>query len=179
MNNLEEIFNKIKNADELMDFLNKYITYGWISIDGEKKINTLEGVHTKYKINSLQQVFESGLGTCIEQAKLIQKFFNDNDYKTHIYCSKTQNLKSEMLVHCYIIAEKDDKFIYFEHSHEKMRGIHYFNNLNDAYEFAKVNCYKSEQREVTEIGELKDNLTFSEFIDYVDLLKIDESKMVL
>ncbi len=71
----ELTFDAIKTPLELMDFMNINMEYGWIDNQGNKHINSLNGFRENYRTSSLSEMLETGLGTCIEQAKMIKFFF--------------------------------------------------------------------------------------------------------
>ncbi len=166
------IFNNIKTDNELMDFMNENITYGWIDKNNYYHFNNLFNFRNNYKISSIEEILEKGVGTCIEQAKLIKYFFDKIGLNNRLFCHRSYEDKDnfdEVKMHCIVLFEYNDIWYHFEHSNQMKRGIHKYNSVDEALssitsEFDKEN----DVRVLTEIDEIKDKLTYKDFNLYVN-----------
>ncbi|MGN1269116.1 MAG: hypothetical protein ACI4U0_06485 [Candidatus Aphodocola sp.] len=68
--------NDIKTPDDILEYLNENIEYGWIGTDGEKRIKNMDNFRKCYKTMSLESVLNEKVGTCIEQVYLIHELMN-------------------------------------------------------------------------------------------------------
>ncbi len=68
--------DRVRTPDELMDYMDVCMTYGWIDKYDRKHRDDLKDFKALYKTNSIEEILNSNLGTCIEQAKF-QKFMFD------------------------------------------------------------------------------------------------------
>lgn len=158
---LKEKYNKITNAQELMNFMNKYILYGWKNINNEIHLSNLKNIKTEYKVNTLDEILTYGLGTCIEQVKLEKDFFDKQNIENKIYCEVSPS-KDENEMHAFLLYKENDKWYHFEHSDKSKRGIHEYKNINDALENIKI-----DGRILKCINEIEDNITLEEVINKV------------
>ena len=113
-------FENIENDSQLMDFMNINIEYGWVDKYGLKHLNNLKGFRENYKTMSIEEILETGLGTCIEQAKLIKYFFDKIGLENKLYCHRgyetEENFDKEVRMHCFVLFNYNDNWYHFEHS---------------------------------------------------------------
>lgn len=166
-------FNDIKNPRELMDFMNINIEYGWIDRFNNKHLNNLKGFRENYRISPINEILETGLGTCIEQAKLIKFFFDKIGLENKLYCHRNyeaeENFDKEVRMHCFVLFKYNDSWYHFEHSNKPKRGIHKYESVEKAIE--EITSGFEEQgdiRKLTEIESIPNYLTFKEFNNYVN-----------
>lgn len=162
----------LKNQYELMDFMNSNITYGWIDNSNGMHFNSLMGFRKDYRTSSIQEILNSGLGTCIEQAKLEKDFFDRIGLKNKLYCHRgyetEDNFEQNVRMHCFIIFKYKNDWYHFEHSNRPKRGIHYYPNIEDAIKNITSGFEASDLRMLTEIPDIPDGLSFKEFNNYVN-----------
>lgn len=168
-NDIKKSFEDINTPEELMDYMNKEIIYGWIDELGNKHFDDLKGIRKNYKIKSLSYIIELKLGTCLEQAKLQKFFFDNNHIKNKIYCFEyKENQNEQIKVHPITIYNKDNKWYHFEHSFYNYRGIHEFDNIDNLLEsFSRKSFSNVKIIDIKEIDNIPDNLSIDEFIKYV------------
>lgn len=158
--------------------MNANITYGWLDKDNNKHINNLKGLRENYRISSIDEIIETGLGTCIEQAKLIKYILDRLGLEPKVYCHRvyetSENFDKDVIMHCFVLYKQNGNWYYFEHSNPDTRGIHKFNTLEEAIESATNKKNKS-IRTLTEISDFPDGLTFYEFNKYVNEKNADKS----
>lgn len=154
-----------------MDFLDNNMTYGWIDNNNQKYINTLSHVKEKYRTSSLEEILDSGLYTCIEDAKLIKLFMDKIGLESKLYCHRAyeneDNFDQTVKMHCFVLFKKDDSWYHFEHSMTPIKGIHKYNSIEEALDNITSKWDKNE-RQLVEIDEIPDNLSFKEFNQYVN-----------
>lgn len=171
-NRLGEYLN-LKDENELMDFMNKNITYGWSDCSSKQHFNNLTNFRKNYVISSIEKAFETGLGTCIEQASIIKKFFDRIGFENKLYCHRSYedelNTDNDVRMHCFVLFKKDGKWYHFEHSNRPKRGIHRYDTEEQAInEITKGFEEHGDIRKLTEIDEIPNGLTFLEFNEYVN-----------
>ena len=166
-------FESLENDAQLMDFMNINIEYGWIDKYGLKHLNNLKGFRENYKTMSIKEILETGLGTCIEQAKLIKYFFDKIGLENKLYCHRVyetkENFDKEVKMHCFVLFKYKDKWYHFEHSNGPKRGIHQYDSIDDATKKITSDLEKdSEIRVLTEIPNIPSELSFQRFNQYVN-----------
>lgn len=169
----EMTFNDIKTANQLMDFMNINIEYGWIDKQGNKHINNLKGFRENYRISTIDEMLETGLGTCIEQAKMIKCFFDKIGIENKLYCCRSyeteENFDKEVRMHCFVLFKYDDNWYHFEHSNRLKRGIHKYKSVKSAIDEITSGFEKQgDVRKLTEIDSIPSGLTFKEFNNFVN-----------
>lgn len=169
----EMSFDDIKNARELMDFMNINIEYGWIDKFGGKHLNNLKGFRENYRTSSIDEILETGLGTCIEQAKLIKLFFDKIGLENKLYCHRSyeteENFDKDVRMHCFVLFKYNDNWYHFEHSNSPKRGIHKYDSVEDAIsDITSGFNERGDTRRLTEIDSIPDNMTFQEFNQFVN-----------
>lgn len=165
-------FLKLNSDTDLMNFMNQNITYGWKDCNQGLHFNNLKGFRESYKISSINEMLETGLGTCIEQAKLIKYFFDKIGLENKIYCHRRyeteENIDNEVRMHCFVLFKYNDYWYHFEHSNRPKRGIHKYESVESAIKDITSGFEITDIRKLTEISEIPDGLTFKEFNEYVN-----------
>ena len=170
-------YNKISNLNELMDWMNNHIKYGYIDINGNIHDNELQGLRELFVTRDAKSAVESGYGTCIEQAKIIDEKLKQFGYDTYTYCSFSGPLNGlitdhDARMHSFVLAVKDDKCVYFEHANTQRRGIHNFDSIDLALDYIK-GFYKDNEYFVLHLtGYIPEGLNFDQLVDYVDKTEI-------
>lgn len=178
-------FKNIKNPQDILDFMNENIKYGWIDIYGNEHINTMKEFRRIYRTSSLEEVLEHGMGICIEQVYLMSKLLSMINIPNKMFCTRIyegndfNNLDEEEHMHCFVLYYLDGKVYQIEHPNLQKIGIYEFNSLEDAIE--TINNYYIQlsggvYRDVTEFFEVEPNLTFKEFNNYINGL--DQEKVI-
>ena len=165
-------FLKLNSDTDLMNFMNQNITYGWKDCNQGLHFNNLKGFRESYRISSINEMLETGLGTCIEQAKLIKSFFDKIGLENKIYCHRRyeteENADNEVRMHCFVLFKYNDYWYHFEHSNRPKRGIHKYESVELAIKDITSGFEITDIRKLTEISEIPDGLTFKEFNEYVN-----------
>lgn len=66
----------IKTPEDILEFMNENIEYGWIDINGNKHIREMKNFRRLYKVSSINETLSSKLGTCIEQVYLMHNLLD-------------------------------------------------------------------------------------------------------
>ena len=165
-------FYDIETPTRLMNFMNANIKYGWVDKQGDKHFNNLEGFRENYRISTIDEMLETGLGTCIEQAKMIKFFFDKIGLENKLYCHRSyeteENFDKEVRMHCFVLFKYNDCWYHFEHSNRPKRGIHKYESLEKAIEEITSGYEEGDIRKLTEIDSIPDGLSFKEFNQFVN-----------
>ena len=137
-------YNETKTPEELLEFMDKHITYGIYGTDGKSYTNWENDINsefqvtcqTKYSLCDKERILKYGLGTCWDQVELERFWFKEHNYnfKTFfiwLYFEEDNNYGT----HTYLVYEKNNKYYYFEHADYNNRGIHEFDSYKDAIEY--------------------------------------------
>lgn len=168
----ELTFDKITTPEELMDFMNINIEYGWLDKEEKKHLNTMKDFRKNYQTASIKKVLDSGIANCIEQAKLIKTVFDRIKLENKMYCYRSyeteDNLSKDVKMHCFVLFKEDDCWYHFEHANEPERGIIKYETLAAALKQITSGYEKNDIRKLTEIPDIPEGLSFQEFNNYVN-----------
>ncbi len=162
--------SNIRKPHDLCDYMNLYITYGWIDINGGCHEHSLDGIRDIYRINSLEQLFKSGLGTCIEQAMLEHFVFENLGIENKILVNREfesgNEVTGKVRLHCFCAYRVDDYWYIFEQENRNRKIIHRFNSFVDLcnYQYRRMDV----NRFLTEIPDIPVGYTLGEFNKYVN-----------
>ena len=169
------ILDNIKSPEELLEYMNKNITYGFVDKDGNKYFDTNSKAWNKYIIQNGEEVLKSKTGTCWDQVELERLWFERNNYnfKT-IFIWFELNHENNLPTHTFLIYEKDNKYYWFEHAFEKYKGIHKFESEKEAIEYVKDkqveyvgNNINKQSLIAYEYSKPKDNLSTEKYLEHV------------
>jgi len=174
-NNIDKKTNlkKIKTPEQIIDFMDTNITYGWTDVFGKKHLNNLKNFRKLYKTNTLEDILNTGYGTCIEQAKLMNHILKILGYETKLFFHRSyeteENYDKEVKIHIIVLFENNGYWYHIEHANMPHKGIHKYESIENAIkEITKGFDEHGDIRKLTEISEIPDNLSFKEFNDYVN-----------
>ena len=172
-------FLQIRSDSQLMNFMNSNITYGWLDVNKGKHLNNLKKFRETYRISSIDEMLETGLGTCIEQAKMIKYVLDKLGFETKLFCHRgyetTDNFDKDVRMHCFVLFKYKDIWYHFEHSNTPKRGIHRYESIENAINEITSGFNENDIRELTEIPDIPEGLSFKEFNDYVN--QFDNKKL--
>lgn len=179
----EMTFDDIKTANDLMNFMNINIEYGWVDKQGNKHINNLKGFRENYRISTIDEILETGLGTCIEQTKMIKCFFDKMGIENKLYCHRSyeteENFDKDVRMHCFILFKYNDNWYHFEHSNRPKRGIHKYESVESAIKEITGGFEEhGDIRKLTEIDSIPNGLTFKEFNNFVNEFDNIKNKII-
>ena len=174
----------IKNPQDILEFMKENIKYGWLDINGEEHIGNMKDFRKLYRTSTVEETLSHGIGTCIEQVKLMSLLLNKLNIPNKMFCTRIyegrdfNNLEAEEHMHCFVLYYSNGKVYQIEHPNWEKIGIYEFESeekaiseINDYY----VKMAEGKSRPVTEFFEVEANLSFKEFNNYINGL--DEKKM--
>ena len=170
---------EIKTPEDILEYMNDNIKYGWLDIENKKHIGTLKGFRKLYRTMSLEETLKNGFGTCIEQVYLMSFLLNKINIPNKMFCTRIyedenfNDLNSDEHMHCFILYYMNNKVNQIEHPNWERIGIYEFNNEEEAIK--KINKIYIEMsggyaRPVTEFFDVPVNLSFKEFNLYINSL---------
>lgn len=56
----------LKTPNDIYNFIDENIEYGWIDINGNKHLNTMKEFRRLYRTMSIDEILKYKLGTCID-----------------------------------------------------------------------------------------------------------------
>lgn len=80
--------DEIKNPKDILEYMDDNIQYGWIDIYGNQHIKEMKDFRKTYKISSIEETIEHGIGTCIEQVALMNYLLNKLNIKSKMFCCR-------------------------------------------------------------------------------------------
>ena len=126
-------YNKINTPEELFDFMNKNIVYGYLGKD--KKIHTEEDNdiwEEEYILETKDDILEYKIGNCWDQVELERDWFKEHNYEFEtIYHQVMLNYNNPYPTHTMLIYKDNDEWCWFENAWESEKGIHRFKTKND------------------------------------------------
>ena len=183
---------KIPDINSPLDILTylENIKYGWLGSDDIIRINKMENFRTYYRTMSLKNIINKRIGTCIEQTYLVKYLLDKLNIKSKMFCTRVyedetfNNMSEPERMHCFIIFFLNNKVFQIEHPNSDRKGIYIYSNEDEAiskigkiyeemtkYEYRKKGIkYKGKIRKITEFYEVKPNLSYKEFNNYINSL---------
>lgn len=174
--------SNLKTIEDVLDFMKQNIRYGWLDINNNIHIGNMKNFRRLYRTMSIDEILEYGIGTCIDQVKLMNYLLNKINIKnkmfaTRIYESSDFNkLDEEEHMHCFILCYIKNKVYHIEHPNWYKIGIYEYENemvalknINNYY----INLSEGVVRPITEFYKVKSNISFKEFNKYVNDLDIN------
>ena len=171
--------NEIRSPQDILDYMNKNIRYGWIDKKGEEHIGNMKDFRKLYRTSSIEETLEHGLGCCIEQVYLMKYLLDKINITNQMFCTRIyegkdfNNLDEEEHMHCFILYYYNNKVYQLEHPNWERTGIYKFDSEEEAIN--KINKYyiklvDGKSRPVTEFYEVPVAITFKEFNEYINSL---------
>lgn len=179
-------FNKInidevKTPEDILEYMKCNIRYGWLDRDNNEHIFTMKNFRKDYRTSSLDEVLEHKLGCCIEQVYLMKYLLDKINIPSKMFCTRIyenddyDNVEESEHMHCFVLYYLNGKVYQIEHPNWEKIGIYEYTNeetaiksINEYY----VNLSSGISRPVTEFFEVKPNLSFKEFNNYINSLDI-------
>lgn len=137
-----------------------------------------------YYLQEPEELLKTKCGVCWDQVELERKLFEDNNIKIKTYF--VYIVDEDMLPsHTFLTFEMNNKYYWFEHSWNKYKGIHEYNNLNDLLKDV-ISKFKDEHSEVNskallylyEYQKPKKHIKCNEFYKYVETQNKIETDML-
>ena len=144
----------LKTPNDIYNFVDENIEYGWIDINGNKHLNTMKEFRRLYRTMSIDEILKYKLGTCIDQVNLMHYLFDKLNIDNKMFCCR--------------IFEPDD---YMEHPNFEKKGIYEYNSQEEAIKEI-VNYYielrGGKDSPTKEFFEVPVGISFKEFNKYIN-----------
>lgn len=171
----------IKTPEQLLNFMNDNIEYGWLDQEDKPHRDTMKDFRNLYKTSTIGESLINHLGTCIEQTNLERMVLNNLHIQNKAYCLRSyedDTSKENPKMHCFILYFLNDKCYHFEHSNPEKRGIHPYENEEQALD--SILTYFQERdngasRELLEFPTVIPNQTWQEWNEYLTSLKEEKT----
>lgn len=170
---------EIKTPDDILEFMNEHIKYGWLDINNEEHIGNMKNFRRLYRTSTVEETIKHGIGTCIEQVLLMHELLDKINVPNKMFCTRIyegkdfNDLEAEEHMHCFILYYLNDKVFQIEHPNFEKIGIYEYSSEEDAIK--EINEYyvkmsKGKSRPVTEFYEVMPNISFKDFNEYINSL---------
>ena len=177
---------KLKTLDDVLIFMKENIRYGWLDVNNKIHIGNMKDFRRLYRSLSVDEILEYGIGTCIDQVKLMNYLLNRIGIKNKMFATRIyepndfNKLDEEEHMHCFILCYIDNKVYHIEHPNWYRIGIYEYKNEEEALK--EINKYYVELsggiiRPTTEFYKIESNITFKEFNSYINNLDISFRKL--
>ena len=174
-----------------LEFMKNNIRYGWLDINNEIHIGNMKNFRKLYRTLSIDEILKYGIGTCIDQVKLMNYLLNKISVKNKMFATRIyepndfNKLDEEEHMHCFILCYIDNKVYHIEHPNWYRIGIYEYKNEKEALK--NINEYYVKlssgiSRPITEFYEIDSNISFIEFNSYInnlDVLKNNKNKNII
>ena len=189
---MNSLFNSINTPEELLDFMEKNIHYGFITKDNEVYTDPTSDKWSDswYKRGIVQtgdNVLKTLYGTCWDQVELERKWFDEHNYNSKSYFFYFDlDYENSTSTHTVLIYENNNKYYLFENAWDGVEGITEFDSYNDAVKCVKDRLFeynleinpeynlKYSDLLVYEYDKLDTNMTVQDYLNYV----VNEEKEV-
>lgn len=171
--------NKIKTPEDILQYFEEHIEYGWLDYKMEKHLMTLKDFRKLYRTVSIEDTINYGLGTCVEQVHLMHYLFDKINIPNKMFCCRIyepdeyNNLEEEEHMHCFLLYYFKGKVYHLEHPNFTRTGIYEYNSEDEAIS-AIVNYYielrGGKESPTKEFFDVPVGLTFQEFNAYINNL---------
>ena len=112
----------IQTPQDILEFMKEHIKYGWLDINNEEHIGNMKNFRKLYRTSTTLDTLEHGIGTCIEQVKLMSELLDRINIPNKMFCTRIyegsdfNDLEAEEHMHCFVLYYKDNKVFHFFYS---------------------------------------------------------------
>lgn len=167
----------IKTSQDVYEFIDKTIEYGWMDCNGNKHLNTMKEFRRLYRTMSIEEILKNKIGTCIEQVYLMHYLLDKINMKNKMFCCRIfepddyGDLEEEEHMHCFLLYYENDKVYHMEHPNFEKKGIYEYNSEKEAIDsivdyYIKLRGGKDSPTK--EFFEVPASISFQEFNKYVN-----------
>ena len=173
--------SNLKTIDDVLEFMKNNIRYGWLDINNEIHIGNMKNFRKLYRTLSIDEILKYGIGTCIDQVKLMNYLLNKINIKNKMFATRIyepnnfNKLDEEEHMHCFILCYIDNKVYHIEHPNWCRIGIYEYEDEQEALK--TINDYYIKlsggiSRPITEFYKIESNISFKEFNSYINNLDV-------
>ena len=128
-------YKNTKTPEELMQYMDENIKYGFVSNEGKIYDANSEEWQRDWETKCIVQdgdgLIKTGYGTCWDQVELERKWFQEHNYDFKTYYTEFNCQGIQTSSHTFLIYEKNNKYYWFEHAFQPVRGIHESNSEDE------------------------------------------------
>ncbi|MEG0872805.1 MAG: ASCH domain-containing protein [Clostridia bacterium] len=159
---------------EVMKLMDE-IQYGWLD-----KYNTINNnadnlFLDNYILQSPKEIIRNKIGICWDQVELERYYFKNNDWNIKTYFIVHYD-NGKCPTHTFLTFEKDNKYYWFEHSWNILRGVHIYNSMiellsdmkNKFVKYELNNNYVSQNLILREYKKPKYHISTQEFYNHCE-----------
>lgn len=177
--NLKDKIEKIQTLQDVFNFMNENIEYGWLDINGKIHIKTMKESRRIYRTMSIDEILEYKMGTCIDQVQLMHYLLDKINVKNKMFCCRIfepddyDDLEEEEHMHCFILYYIDNKVYHMEHPNFERKGIYEYNSEAEALETIVkyyIELRGGKDSPTKEFFEVPVHISFKEFNKYINNL---------
>ena len=151
-------YNEINTPQELLEFMNNNIKYGFHGKDDNDYIDNgnndfNENCIKKWTLSSPNNLLKNKLGHCWDQVELEREWFEKHNYEFKtIFIWFLLDYQNSYPTHTYLAYKENNKWYWFEHADFNNRGIHEFNDYKELIQnqIKKHIEYASKNNEINE-----------------------------
>ena len=168
---------EIKCSQDVYQFIDENIEYGWIDINGKQHLNTMKEFRKLYKTMSIEEILKYKIGTCIDQVNLMHYLLDKINIKNKMFCCRIfepddyGNLEEEEHMHCFILYYENDQVYHMEHPNFLKKGIYEYSSEEEAIK-AIVDYYiklrGGKDSPTKEFFKIPVGINFKEFNKYIN-----------
>ena len=168
---------QIKTSQDVYNFIDENIEYGWLDYNGEKHIKTMKEFRRMYRTLSIEQILDVKLGTCIDQVWLMHYLLDRINVRNKMFCCRIfepddyGNLEEEEHMHCFILYFENEKVYHMEHPNFDRKGIYEYNSEQEAIDSIVkyyIELCGGKESPTKEFFEVKKGISFQEFNKYIN-----------
>ena len=168
---------QIKTSQDVYNFIDENIEYGWLDYNGEKHIKTMKEFRRMYRTLSIEQILDVKLGTCIDQVWLMHYLLDRINVRNKMFCCRIfepddyGNLEEEEHMHCFILYFENEKVYHMEHPNFDRKGIYEYNSEQEAIDSIVkyyIELRGGKESPTKEFFEVKKGISFQEFNKYIN-----------
>ncbi len=169
---------EFNSPNELLEYMKKEISYGWIDKNKNRNLDTLKNFRSDYITMKISEILSMKIGTCIEQSLLQKLFLEKMNYYVEMYTLRSFELEREtdekVRMHCFTIYENNNRWYHFEHANPDLVGIHQYSTKEEAIKEILTyfrNRDKGEERRLNKVDQIPGELSFEKLNAYLNQLE--------
>ena len=165
---------KIKSVDDIIQYLEKNIYFGWKDINGNFHRDSITGFSDLYSYMTNEEVKKEKIGSCHEQVSLIKELLALINIKSTLFCCKVYDDINEIpkYLHSFIIFKKEGSFNMIEHAEHNKRILYTSKNIDDLFDIIKQKYEKKIPNSIKKIyvyDELPNDITYKGLDKYLTI----------
>lgn len=133
--NLKELYAQIKTPEELLEFMSKYIKFGFYGINKRlydtSDLDAFTMGLSYWNLSDTDDTLTNGYGNLFDQVELERDWFIKNGYECKVfYIGFIMDKSNSLPNHAYLVYKDSNKWKWFEVIDKANYGIHDFTLLD-------------------------------------------------